>query len=353
MSSKYNYKGKTIYIGLDVHKNTYSVVTIYDNEVVKKDRITASPEGLVTYINKYFAGACVYSAYEAGFSGFHLHRYLIKGGINNIVVHPSAIEISARDKVKTDKRDALKIATQLSDRRLKSIHVPSEAREAKRTVTRLRSTLMRDRHRINNRMKALFFQYGLINAYDDTRISKRWISKILKELKQNNYAKDFYYTLGNYTKQWLDITERIKEIDKHLVEQAKSESGLDMIYRSVPGVGALTARILANELGDMSQFSSEKKLFSFTGLTPSERSSGEIKRLGHISRQSRSVLRQILVEASWIAIRYDHSLKKIYENIAKRAGGKRAIVGIARRLIARIRACLLTGELYKIRTGEI
>ena len=98
----------------------------------------------------------------------------------------------------------------------------------------------------------------------------------------------------------------------------------------------------------MKQFHNEKKLFSFTGLTPSEHSSGEHTRLGHISRQGNPILRGILIEAAWVAIKQDEGLDEIFQRIAKKSGKKRAIVGIARRLIGRIRSCVLTGALYQI-----
>ena len=111
------------------------------------------------------------------------------------------------------------------------------------------------------------------------------------------------------------------------------------------------ARVLANELGDMSQFQTERQIFSYTGFTPSEHSSGDRIRQGHISRQGKPVFRRILVQAAWVAIRHDRSLEEIYNRISARSGGKRAIVGVARRLIGRLRACFRTGKLYCIENG--
>src|SRR5574337_1617971 len=140
-----NYTSKKVYLGIDVHKKTYAVTAICDGTILKKATITASPEGLVTFCKKFFPGALIESAYEAGFSGFHLHRVLEKNGIKNIVIHAAGIEIAVGDKVKTDKRDALKIATQLEANRLKGIHVPSEEREEKRALTRIRDTVVEHR----------------------------------------------------------------------------------------------------------------------------------------------------------------------------------------------------------------
>ena len=115
----YDYNNKIVYTGLDVHKKTYSCVSICEGQVVKRDTMPAKPELLLRYLkNTFHEAASINTAYEAGFSGFHLHRYLVAGEINNIVVHPGSIEVASRDCVKTDKRDALKIATQLATGRL-------------------------------------------------------------------------------------------------------------------------------------------------------------------------------------------------------------------------------------------
>jgi transposase len=110
--------------------------------------------------------------------------------------------------------------------------------------------------------------------------------------------------------------------------------------------------VLANELGDLQQFKNERQLFSYIGFTPSEHSSGEHTRQGHITKQGKPIVRKILVQAAWVAIRHDKELQAIYERIAAKSGAKRAIVAVARRLIGRIRACFRTGELYEAQKIE-
>lgn len=336
-----DYTREVVYIGIDVHKKTYSVTAICNGAIAKRDTIAAYPEQLVNYIKKYFKGAKVNTVYEAGFSGFYLHRYLLAQGINNIVVHPASIQISARDRVKTDKRDSLKMAKQLSTGELKGINVPSEEREQFRILTRTRRQLVEHRKRIGNQLKSLLFAQGLIDPLDDTRVGKNW----LKKIQQLKMPEEMKYSINMFVQIWLDLDNKINEILKKLVEQAKKDSA-DIIYRSVPGVGALSARILANELGDMRDFHNEKGLFSYTGLTPSEYSSGEHKRLGNINRQGKSILRMILVQVAWKSIKRDQRLLEKFERISKKAGKKRAIVAIARRIIGCIRACFKTGALW-------
>ena len=99
----------------------------------------------------------------------------------------------------------------------------------------------------------------------------------------------------------------------------------------------------------MQQFENERQLSSFVGVTPSEHSSGEHVRQGHITKQGKPILRKILVQAAWTAIRYDKELRFVYNRIATRAGCKRAIIAIARKLIGRIRACFVKETLYEAR----
>ena len=99
----------------------------------------------------------------------------------------------------------------------------------------------------------------------------------------------------------------------------------------------------------MSQFENERQLFSYTGLTPSEHSSGEAIRRGHITRQGNTRVRCVLCEAAWIAIRKDQSLKDFFDNLYPRAGKKKAIVAVARKLIGRIRAAFRQQKLYQIK----
>jgi transposase len=87
-----NYAEKTLYVGIDVHKKTYAVTCVCDGVVIKRATIKASPEVLVEFLKKHFQEAILKSAYEAGFSGFGLHRYLIKDGIENKVIHPASIK---------------------------------------------------------------------------------------------------------------------------------------------------------------------------------------------------------------------------------------------------------------------
>lgn len=339
-----DYTGKKIYLGIDVHKTTYAVTALCEKLVVKKATLPANPEGLVTFCKKYFPGAVVESAYEAGFSGFHLHRVLEKNGMKNLVVHAAGIEVASGDRVKTDKRDSLKIAIQLEAGRLRGIHVPSEEREEKRALTRLRDTVVEHRMVTANQIKALLHQHGLISPTAKKKICPKWIES-LKLLPMRDGIR---YALNHLIDLWRQLSIRIKEINAETTKQADNDYALEKVYRSAPGIGPVGARILANEMENMSHFDNERQLFSYTGLTPSEYSSGGHIRKGHISRQGKPVIRKILVLAAWKAIQQDVRLRAIYDRISIRAGGKKAIVAVARHLIGHIRACFRKQSFYRV-----
>ena len=122
--------------------------------------VTYNNPALVEQLLKYFDGATIYSAYEAGFSGFVLHRELEAHGIQNIVVNAAGIEVAVNNRVKTDKRDALKLSSLLEAKRLIGIRIPSEDEEAHRLLSRTRKQLVEDCTAIKNKIRMKFHQFG-------------------------------------------------------------------------------------------------------------------------------------------------------------------------------------------------
>src|SRR3989442_12465706 len=118
-------------------------------------------------------GATLYSAYEAGFSAFVLHRVLTTAGITNIVVHPASIAVAANDKVKTDRRDAKKLAIDLADGRLRGISIPTEAEELARLLPRTRAQIVEHRATLARQIKAKLHQFGLITPSSRRLLSHR------------------------------------------------------------------------------------------------------------------------------------------------------------------------------------
>ena len=249
------------------------------------------------------------------------------------MVHAAGVEVAVNDRVKTDKRDAAKLASLLDTNRLKGIRILTEAEENHRQLSRTRQQLVQERTAVKNKIRMKFHQLGVIEADENQHMSHRWVKKLLGRTS----SPEFTLVIGAYSHVWKTLDEEIANLEKALRQQAKEDPN-ESTYRSVPGVGPLSARIFSNELGDMSQFHNERQLFSYTGLTPSEYSSGENIRKGHITRQGNSRVRAILVEVAWRAIGEDAALATFFEKLFPHTGKKRAIVAVARKLIGRIRA---------------
>jgi len=146
------------------------------------------------------------------------------------------------------------------------------------------------------------------------------------------------------------ITSLLQEQTRLVKQLSQNDRYRDKVklLMSLPGIGLITAMEILTELGDVSRFSRADKLSAYVGLTPSQYSSGERVRFGHITRGGKPNLRGMLVESAWIAIRKDRHFFETYQRIKQRAGGKRAIVGIARRLLVCIRAVLLKEQSYRL-----
>jgi len=337
-----SYIGKNVYIGIDVHKKSYTVVARVGGEIVKKWTTAASPQALAQQILKYFAGANIYTAYEAGFSAFVLHRELEKNGIQNKVVNAAGIEVASNNRVKTDKRDALKLATLLEANRLKGIRIPSEEEEAHRILSRTRKQLVEDRISVKNKIRMKFHQFGVIAANENSTMTHALVEELLKNAPSN----ELRIAINAYRRIWKSLDEEIKKIEDELKVQAKEDPN-EKTYQSVPGVGPQSARVLSNELGNMSQFKNERELFSYTGLTPSEYSSGEKVAKGHITHQGNNHVRGILIEIAWRVIEKDPALGEFFNSLFPRTGKTKAIVAVARKLIGRIRAAFRKREEYQ------
>lgn len=333
-----SYIGKKVSIGIDVHRKQYTVTVVVEGIKVDVSTMRGDPEVLITYIKRRYEGAEVRSAYEAGFSGFVLHRRLTLSGIANIVVNAASIAVAARDRVKTDRRDSLKIATQLDCNQLKGIRIPSEEEEARRVLHRTREQHVRQMSRLRNQIRMKLYQFG----YD---FGESFSAKRIREIVAQVNLAEVRDAILSLLTMWESTKAEVEKFKKLLQVQADLDP-LEARYRSIPGIGRTTSRTLSTELGNMSQFLNERQLFSFVGLTPSEKTSGETSHKGHITKQGNSLLRKILVQSAWIAVRRDPWMSREFMRLAQKLGKRRAIVAIARKLIGKARALFRRNEWY-------
>jgi len=338
-------KEQPLFLGIDVHKKNWSICFVQKEETIFRCSISTGIEGLKKILDR-FDGTTIYSVYEAGFSGFHLHYQLTEIGVNNILTPPNKIPTLTGDKVKTDRRDSHKLAYYLSKGLLKSIHVPSKEELDRRQMIRTREQYVDKRRRVINQIKSLVIQWGI--SFDKKCLSKAERLFLKKEaglsenvlLSVNLYLEEleFLEILIKKTENALIKIRKVPQVRKHVAQ-----------LRSIDGIGRITATTFALEIGDTSRFLNSKQLSSYVGLTPSEYSSGDYVRRGRITGQGNPQLRGLIVEASWKMISKNIIAKEIFDRLWKQTGSKKkAIVGVARRLVVWIHSMFRKGEIFQI-----
>jgi len=232
--------------------------------------------------------------YEAGPTGYRLARSCVEAGISCVVAAPSRIRPAA-DRVKTDRRDAERLARLLRLGEITPVRVPGPEEEAARDLVRAgedaRSDLMRARHRLSK----LLLRHGAVyDATAWTRAHDAWLRR------QRFPGGPLAVVFDECYSRMIDAKTRRDALDKAITELAASDPYVDVVDRLVclRGVSTLTAFALTVELGDWHRFRPES-LGPFLGLTPSEHSSGERRRQGAITKTGNTHARRLLIEAAW------------------------------------------------------
>ena len=345
-----DFSGKTIYVGIDVHKKDWQVAKVYEDVVLGNYRMTGNSQDLITHLRKHYPGASFKCAYESSAWGFTLQRQLTAAGMECIVVHAADVPGTNKDRVnKTDSVDALRLAVQHSKNNLKAIHVPDEAIQKQRSLIRLRKKLVGDINRRKNRLKSLMKYHGidLPARFDKPNWSALFMKWVEEQASQDLLLQDTLLLMLEEVKvlrQLLLKTERKLRI----MMQSRPYKHNAALLISVPGIGPTVSTLFLLEIGDVRRFPSFEQLNNFVGFYPDSDDSGETKKSTGISPRKHKQLRSHLVEAAWQAIRIDPALLEAYRQLTKRMDGKKAIIRIARKLLRRMRSVLLTETPYQM-----
>jgi transposase len=265
-----------------------------------------------------------------------------------IVVHAADVSTSDKErKRKTDKVDALKLARSYAAGEIRGIHVPDEAIQKERNLIRYRTRLVGDINRSKNRLKSLLKYQGIDIPvrYEKNNWSRNFVNWMEEQALKDVLLKD----------GMLLMLEQMKLLRQLLLKTEKALRGMRegkykaqaKLVTSVPGIGPTTAMLFLLEVGDINRFKGFDALNDFIGFCPDTYSSGETNRDTGITARRHRRLRSALVEAAWQAIRIDPALLESYQALTKRMKGNQAIIRIARKLLRRIRAVLLSGIEYQ------
>ena len=339
--------GSEVFLGLDISKASWHVTARSGGETLLSASFPPRREALNGLLTR-LKGCRVHSAYETGPFGYGLHDWLRSRQVDSMVVSAAHVPGEIGNRVKTDRRDGLKLARTLEAGLLRPIFVPPPRQRADRELVRQRHRVQRERCAAMVRIKSFFLTYdievpeqagthwgGEFEAWlRGLKLEDRSLARVLEELR------------GIY----FDLDARVDALTKELRLMARSEDYAPMVelLATVPGIGWLTALTLVVEIVDFARFPDGEALSSYAGLTPSEHSSGDRIRHGHITRQGNPVVRSVLVESSWILIGKDPQMHRFYDRIKARRGGKRAIVAVARKLCHRLLAIAHSGRPYQV-----
>jgi transposase len=285
------------FVGLDVHADSIAIAVAEPGRGEPAQLATIAHD-IPTLLKRLRRLGKVKCCYEAGPTGFALQRALAAEGIDCIVVAPSLVPVRAGDRVKTDRRDAVKLARFLRSGDLTEVHVPSAATEAMRDLERARDDAKKAERAARHQLTKFLLRHGRRFREGKQHWTKqhlRWLgSQAFEHPAQQRVFED-------YLKAVQDLAERVAQLTNSIVEFVESWE-LKPLVRSLQalrGVSIISAVVLAAEIDDFARFDRAKKFMAYTGLVPSERSSGEDCRQGPITRTGNGHVRRILVEAAW------------------------------------------------------
>ena len=307
------------YVGMDTHKKDHKVALLYpgDEQIIQfvvKNNVREIRK-MVKKIKKQ-APSDVWFCYEAGVCGFTLKRWIEALGCKCDVIAPSLTPIKPGDRIKTDRRDALKLLMMFKSGLLTEVHAPDPAQEAARELTRCRCAAKDDLKRIRQQLLKFLTRHGYIycdgNHWTQKHIA--WIGRIEFDYPLLTDVFDEYFA------RMQNCMQRLVSLDSQVKRLAQSEVYKEVVglLRCFHGIDTLTAISIITEIFDFGRFSSPRQLMSYLGLTCSENSSGQKQNKGCITKAGNKRVRRLLVETSW---HYRHR-RKIGRGLLKRREGQ-------------------------------
>jgi transposase len=291
------------YVGLDVHKETIAVAVaepgrdepIFRGEIANQPK---SVEKLLGKLSEAYGGGMLLWCYEAGPCGYGLYRQLLASGHDCQVIAPSRTPKAPGERIKTDRRDALKLARLLRAGELTAVWVPDQEQERMRDLSRARDDMKAQERKARQQLNGFLLRHG----HHWPRGKARWTvahENWLAGLKMGHPWQQV--VLQEYIDAEQAARQRVAQLTDHLM-RALPEWSLAPVVDSLValrGIDKLAAIVLLAELGDISRFDSPKQLMGYLGLVPSEHTSGRRRRQGAITLTGNGHARRMLVESAW------------------------------------------------------
>ena len=347
---------KLTHIGLDVHKETIAVATLRPGAVTCDERVIPNTPEAIRKLLTRCEPSLVRTCYEAGPTGYDTHRLISSLGIPCDVIAPSMIPKRSGVRVKTDRTDARHLARMHRAGELTAIRIPTPAEEAVRDLVRAREEIKADRRVARQRIRSFLLRYGKRYPVAGARWSFRFdVWMRAQKFDEPAAQAAFDHLVGTQSVRDSQLSAITRQIEE-LAALEPLASGV-AILRSFRGIDTLTAVTILVETCDFRRFPEAGAYMAFTGLVPSEHSSGATRRQGSITKTGNSHVRRVLIEAAWAyrhppAVRGKHKarlegqppqvvayswaaqcrLHATYRKLAAKKGPNKAVVAVAREL---------------------
>jgi len=346
------------YVGLDVHKETIVVAVARAGRGAPEIRrkIANRPKAvrkMVTGLTEEFGGEVLEFSYEAGPCGYVLYRQIVEMGQDCQVVAPSLIPKKAGERVKTDRRDAKKLAVTARSGELTAVWVPGHEQEAMRDLTRARDDFKIQEKKAKQQLNGFVLRHG----HSWPAGKSRWTQAYYNWLESLEFPHDWQRVV---LREYIDavrtagrrVADMMAEMERALPQWSLAPVAYSLM--ALRGVEKITAMGLLAELGDISRFDSPRQLMGYLGLVPSEASSAERRRQGSITKAGNTHARRMLVESAW-SYRFQARQTAHMKRKAKHASEEAKKVGwkAQKRLCGRYRSLIESGKNSKVATVAV
>ncbi len=292
---------KVRFLGLDVHAETIAVaIAEPEGEVRSLGTIANRAEAVRKLVRKLGPVEQLRACYEAGPTGYVLYWQLAELGVGCDVIAPTLVPIKAGDRVKTDRRDAERLARSLRAGDLTAVYVPDAGSEALRDLVRAREAAKQDQLRARHRLSKFLLRSGQrpaagVKAWTQAYLA--WVRQLrLPQAAQESTRLDYLHEVEH-------MQERVKRLEQAIAEAVKLASpAMQEVVKGLQalrGIAQISAVTIASELGEISRFASPRQLMGYSGAVPRENSSGQRTQRGSITKTGNAHLRRIAIEAAW------------------------------------------------------
>jgi transposase len=293
---------KVRFLGLDVHAETIAVaVAEPDREVRALGIIPNREESIRRLVKKLGPAEQLRACYEAGPTGYVLYGQLTSMGVQCEVIAPTLVPVKAGERVKTDRRDARKLAQSYRAGDLTPVWVPDEAHEALRDLVRAREAAKQDQLRAGHRLSKFLLRHGRRPAAGIKPWTLRYMDWVRQKVHFEQPAQE--YTRLDYVHEVEHSNDRVQRLEAAITEAVKlappEMQEVIQALQALRGIAQVSAVTIVSEWGQISRFAGARQLMGYRGAVASEDSSGKRVQRGAITKTGNAHLRRIVIEAAW------------------------------------------------------